>query len=46
MLSNAKDVVPEEQWLLSFIVKFGNGDLYKVMKAINGERKDSYLLDK
>lgn len=37
LMENKHLVVPTEQWLLSFVVKFANGELYKLCKELNGE---------
>jgi len=46
LLQNAKLVVPEERQLLEFVIRFANGDLFKVMKKENGEKIDSPELAK
>jgi hypothetical protein len=37
LMANKHLVVPEEQWLLSFVIKYDNGELYKLCKELNGE---------
>jgi len=44
MLINKFEVPVEEHMLLSFVQKFYRGDLLKVAKRMNNERKDSPLL--
>lgn len=36
-LENKDKIVPEEQQLLSYILKYFNGDLFKLCKRLNGE---------
>lgn len=41
---NAAFVVPEEKQLLSLVMKFYDGSLYRLMKKLNNERYDSNIL--
>jgi len=44
-LENINKIVPEEQWLLDFVVKDANGELLKLSKKLNHEQKDSLLVE-
>lgn len=44
-LENASNIVYEEKALLSFVINFANGNLFKLAKKFNGEMEDSPLLD-
>ena len=36
---------PTEQWqLLSYVLKFADGTLYRIAKELNNEKKDSFEL--
>lgn len=41
----AREVVPEERQLLDFVLKFNDGTLLAWSKKLNGEKKDSNILD-
>lgn len=45
-LENANKIVPEERPLLSMILAFAKGDLYKLAKQLNGEKLESNELEK
>ena len=42
---NALQVVPEEKELLQFVLSFYDGSLFNLAKHLNGEKKDSPLID-
>lgn len=43
---NAALVHPEERQLLQYVLDFSDGTLYALCKQLNGERKDSPLLER
>jgi|SRR5579872_6760352 len=44
-LENINYIVPEERELLEFVIKFSNGDLFKLCKVYNNEEFDSPKLN-
>ena len=44
--NNVLQIAPEEKWLLEFILKDSAGELLELSKKLNGELKDSILLEK
>jgi len=42
--NNALLVSPEEKEILTFVLQFADGSLYKLAKKLNGEKEDSPLL--
>jgi hypothetical protein len=41
LLNNSNDVVQEEKELLFFVMKFANGDLYRLCKKLNNEKDET-----
>jgi hypothetical protein len=41
LLNHSNEVVQEEKELLNFVIKFANGDLFKLCKKFNNEKDDS-----
>jgi hypothetical protein len=46
MTRNARYIVPQERQLLEFVLRLNDGSLDALAKQLNGEKKDSLLLDK
>lgn len=45
LLTNKDRIVPEEQQLLSFVIKFKNGELMRLAQQYNGELNEQQLPD-
>jgi hypothetical protein len=46
MLLNHKQIPPEEHQLLKWVIQFGNGELFKLSKKLNGEKLDTPEIEK
>jgi len=43
--ANALQIIPEERWLLDFVLKDSEGELLALSKKLNGEVKNSIILE-
>ena len=46
MKNNPNSVPPEKYGLLKFVLQFADGSLLRLAKVLNGEKKDSNILEK
>jgi len=45
MIKNMGQIAPEEHELLQFVIDFSSGKLFQLAKKLNGESKDSVILE-